>query len=313
MRQRVFSLSSGTFAAVLSVFLLISTISHPTIRTSAQSRQAQAGAKAVKSDDKEWRQLFNGKNLDGWDVKIRGYALNDNFGNTFRVEDGMMTVGYEKYDPFNERFGHIFYGEKFSHYIIAAEYRFIGEQSKGGPGWATRNSGIMLHSPPAASMGKDQDFPISIEVQLLGGLGKGPRTTANLCTPGTNVEMGGKLFTPHCVNSTSKTYDGDQWVRVEVEVLGDERIRHMIDGQTVLAYEKPQFGGGNVSGHDPAFKLDGKLISEGYISLQSESHPVQFRKVELLDLVGCMDPKASNFKSYFVKVDNSRCKYGRKR
>jgi hypothetical protein len=80
----------------------------------------------------------------------------------------------------------------------------------------------MLHSPPATSMGKDQDFPISIEVQLLGGLGKGPRTTANLCTPGTNVEMGGKLFTPHCVNSASKTYDGDQWVRVEVEVLGDE-------------------------------------------------------------------------------------------
>ncbi|MFM8392880.1 MAG: DUF1080 domain-containing protein [Acidobacteriota bacterium] len=275
--------------------------------------QSSGPEKPGTAQKKEWRQLFNGKNLDGWEVKIRGYALNDNFGNTFRVEDGMLTVGYEKYDNFNERFGHIFYREKFSHYVLAAEYRFIGEQAKGGPGWATRNSGLMLHSPPATSMGKDQDFPISIEVQLLGGLGKGPRTTANLCTPGTNVEMGGKLFTPHCVNSKSKTYDGDQWVRVEVEVLGDQTIRHMIDGETVLAYEKPQFGGGNVSGHDPAFKLDGKLIAEGYISLQSESHPVQFRKVELLDLVGCMDPKASNYKSYFVKADNTRCRYGRKR
>jgi hypothetical protein len=144
---------------------------------------------------------------------------------------------------------------------------------------------------------------------LLGGLGKGPRTTANLCTPGTNVEMNGKLFTTHCVNSTSKTYDGDQWVRVEVEVLGDERVKHIIDGQTVISYEKPQIGGGAVSGHDPAVKKDGMLLSEGYISLQSESHPVEFRKVELLNLAGCMDQKASNYKSYFVKADNSKCKY----
>ena len=275
--------------------------------------QTSGPEKPENAQQKEWRQLFNGKNLEGWDVKIRGYALIDNFGNTFVVETGLCTVGYEKYDSFNERFGHLFYREKFSHYILAAEYRFIGEQAKGGPGWATRNSGLMLHSPAAATMGKDQDFPISIEVQLLGGLGRGPRTTANLCTPGTNVEMGGKLFTPHCVNSKSKTYDGDQWVRVEVEVLGDQTIRHLIDGETVLAYEKPQFGGGNVSGHDPAIKQDGKLISEGYISLQSESHPVQFRKVELLDLVGCMDPKAANYKSYFVRADNTRCRYGRKR
>lgn len=264
-------------------------------------------------DKKEWRQLFNGKDLKNWDIKINGYDLNDNFGNTFRVENGVIKTGYEKYDKFNDRFGHMFYREKFSHYIIAAEYRFVGEQAKDGPGWATRNSGIMLHCQSAKSMGKNQDFPISIEAQLLGGLGKGPRTTANLCTPGTNVEIDGKLFTTHCLNSKSKTYDGDQWVRVEILVDGDKQIKHMIDGQTVLSYEKPQIGGGNVSGHDPAIKKDGMLLSEGYISLQSESHPVEFRKVELLDLVGCTDPKASNFKSYFLKADNAKCKYDGKR
>ncbi|MEJ7588498.1 MAG: hypothetical protein WKI04_13135 [Ferruginibacter sp.] len=42
----------------------------------------------------KWEQLFNGKNLDGWMVKIRGYELNDNFGNTFRVENGVMKVSY---------------------------------------------------------------------------------------------------------------------------------------------------------------------------------------------------------------------------
>jgi hypothetical protein len=158
-------------------------------------------------------------------------------------------------------------------------------------------------------MGKDQNFPISIEVQLLGGLGKGPRTTANLCTPGTNVERDGKLFTPHCLNSKSKTYDGEQWVRVEVKVLGGERVEHIIDGEVVLSYEKPQIGGGSVNNFDPAAKVDGKLLTGGSISLQSESHPVDFRKVELLDLEGCMDPKAKNFKSFFVKAANGRCKF----
>lgn len=271
----------------------------------------KAVQRAVDPDKKEWIQLFNGRDLSGWAVKIAGYDLNDNFGNTFRVENGVMKVGYEKYDKFNNRFGHIFYKDKFSYYVIAVEYRFVGDQAPGGAGWATRNSGIMIHCQSPESMGRNQDFPISIEVQLLGGLGKGERTTANLCTPGTNVVMDGKLVTTHCINSKSKTYDGDQWVRVEAEVLGDTKIRHRIDGVTVLEYEQPQIGGGNVANFDPAVKKDGTLLSEGYISLQSESHPVEFRKVELLNLAGCTDKKAANYKSYFVKSDNSKCVYRR--
>lgn len=263
-------------------------------------------------DKKEWIQLFNGKDLKDWDIKISGYDLNDNFGNTFRVENGVMKVSYDKYDAFNNRFGHIFYREKFSYYIIAVEYRFVGEQVPGGPNWALRNSGIMLHSQSAKSMLKQQDFPISIEVQLLGGTGKGPRTTANLCTPGTNVVMGGKLITQHCINSSSKTYDGEQWVRAEVEVSGDTQIKHLLEGQAVLTYDKPQIGDGSVSNYDAQVKKDGTLLSEGYISLQSESHPVEFRKVELLNLMGCADKKASNYKSYFVKSDSSKCRYDRK-
>ncbi|GAB2767479.1 hypothetical protein GCM10027275_07320 [Rhabdobacter roseus] len=266
-----------------------------------------------KTDKEEWQQLFNGKNLDGWDVKIRGYDLNDNFGNTFRVENGNMVVRYDQYDDFKVRYGHIFYKENFSYYRVAVEYRFVGEQPKGGEGWAERNNGIMVHGQPAATMGKDQDFPISIEVQLLGGLGKGERTTCNLCTPGTHVVLNGKLDTRHCINSTSKTYHGDQWVRAEVLVLGDSLIRHFVNGEQVLEYQQPQIGGGVVSGHNPALKQDGKLLSEGSISLQSESHPTEFRKIEVLNLKGCMDPKAENFKSYYVKADNSLCTYKKKK
>ena len=232
----------------------------------------------------EWIQLFNGKNLDGWTPKITGYPLGENFGNTFRVEDGLLKVSYDQYGEFGGRFGHLFYKQKFSHYRIAVEYRFVGEQMRGGPDWAYKNSGIMIHCQAPESMLKDQDFPISLEVQLLGGHPTGDRPTANLCTPGTNVVKDGKLFTPHCVNSTSKTYRGEEWVRVEAEVHGDGRITHYVDGQPVITYEHPTIGGGQVNNYDPAVKKDGTPLTGGYISLQSESHPIEFRKVELLDL-----------------------------
>lgn len=232
----------------------------------------------------KWKQLYNGKNLDGWSVKISGHDLNDNFGNTFRIVDGNMAVRYDAYDSFNNKFGHIFYKTPYSYYLIAVEYRFVGKQAPGGPGWAYKNSGIMVHCQDPKTMLKNQDFPISIEVQLLGGDSTGERTTCNLCTPGTNVEMNGKLFTPHCINSSSKTFRGDQWVRAEVLVLGDSLVKHIVNGDTVLTYTKPQVGGGAVSNYDPAAKVDGKLLSSGYISLQSESHPIEFRKVEIMDL-----------------------------
>jgi hypothetical protein len=232
----------------------------------------------------KWIELFNGKDLNDWSVKITGHPLGDNYGNTFRVEDGKMVVRYDQYRAFDEQYGHIFYKKSFSAYLLVMEYRFVGEQVKGGPGWATRNSGAMLHGQAPETMGLQQDFPISMEMQLLGGDGQHERHTGNLCTPGTNVVLDGKLFTPHCIDSKSKTYPGDQWVRAEALVLGDSLINHIVEGDTVLTYAKPQIGGGNVIHYDPAVKKDGQLLSAGYISLQSESHPVEFRRVSLFDL-----------------------------
>jgi Domain of Unknown Function (DUF1080) len=266
-------------------------------------------ALAQKSSKEQWESMFNGKNLNGWTAKIRHSPAGENFGNTFRVEGRKMVVRYDAYDSFNERFGHIFYKNKYSYYRIRLQYRFVGEQAKNGPGWATRNSGIMVHGQSPESMGRDQDFPVSIEVQLLGGNGKDPRTTCNLCTPGTNVVKNGKLLTQHCLNSNSETYHGDQWVTAEVLVLGDSVIKHFANGMEVLSYEKPQVGGGNVDGQEVKWGTDGLLLAEGTISLQSESHPVEFRKIEILNLKGCMDPKASNYKSYYIKSDSSLCKY----
>lgn len=233
----------------------------------------------------EWKPLFNGKDLTGWTPKIRGYAAGENFANTFRVQDGLLQVRYDGYTTFDEKFGHLFYEQPYSHYRFRVEYRFVGEQCPNGPGWAIRNSGVMVHGESPATMAVDQDFPASIEVQLLGGTGKGKRSTANLCTPGTNVVMNGELVTRHCTNSQSETYDGKQWVTVEIEVRGGEVIRHIINGQTVLEYHEPQLDDRDAHAKELAAKQGGKLLlTGGTISLQSESHPIDFRKVEILVL-----------------------------
>ncbi|AWM37704.1 hypothetical protein GobsT_42830 [Gemmata obscuriglobus] len=236
------------------------------------------------SDSDEWLPLFNGKNLEGWTPKITGYEFGDNYADTFRVENGVIKVGYDKYKDkeFDGKFGHLFYKDKFSHYRLRVEYRFTGEQCKGGPGWATRNSGVMFHCQDPKTMRKDQEFPVSIEAQFLGGLGKGKRTTNNMCSPGTNiVDSNGKLYTPHCLNSKSETYDGDVWVSAEIEVNGSGVVKHFVEGKLVMEYQKPQLDPKD----DDAKKLikDEKnlLLEEGYIALQAESHPVEFRKVEI--------------------------------
>jgi hypothetical protein len=242
------------------------------------------GTKLSGSKSKDsWIQLFNGKDLNDWVVKIKGKPLNDNYQNTFRVEDGMIKVRYDGYTEFNRQYGHMYYKKKFSYYLLMVEYRFVGEQARGGEGWALRNSGAMLHCQDPATIGLNQDFPVSCEMQFLGGNGTNPRTTANLCTPGTNVFLNDKLFTPHCVNSTSKTYHGDVWVRAGALVLGDSLVHHIVEGDTVLSYSKPQIDGRDGLADKSIFK-DGQPIKEGFISVQSESHPVDFRKVELFDL-----------------------------
>ncbi|SOD11205.1 3-keto-disaccharide hydrolase [Pedobacter xixiisoli] len=233
---------------------------------------------------KGWINLFNGKDLKDWNIKISKHNYKENFGNTFYVQDGLMKVKYDGYQDFDKQYGHIFYKKPFSYYLLKVEYRFVGEQAKGGQEWALRNSGAMLHCQDPATMLKDQDFPISIEGQFLGGNGKDERPTGNVCTPGTTIEIKNSLFETHCLNSTSKTYHGEQWVTAEFLVLGDSVIKHIINKDTVLTYTKPKIGGGNVANFDPKVKEDGKRLTSGYISLQSESHPIEFRTVKLFDL-----------------------------
>jgi len=270
---------------------------------------------AVKSVSEEkndgWISMFNGKDIKDWTTKIHHYEVGDNYGDTFRVEDSIIKVRYDNYEgDFNERYGHLYYNTPYSYYHLVVEYRFVGELHPGAPSYTIKNSGVMFHSQDPRTMPKEQDWPISVEMQFLAGLEEGKsRPTGNMCSPGTDVVYEGKIDPRHCINSTSKTYFGEQWVRAEAIVLGDSLITHIINGDTVLQYTKPQIGGGVVEGYDPAIKQDGKLLKEGFIALQSEGQPIDFRKVEIMNLKGCMDPNAKNYSKQFIKSDLSACIY----
>lgn len=247
---------------------------------------ATASAFADDAGEALWRQLFNGKNLDGWVVKLHRHELGDNYRDTFRVADGMIQVRYDKYDAgdFGDRFGHLFYDEPFSHYHLAVEYRFVGDLFPSAPGYARLNSGVMLHSQDPRSILRGQDWPISVELQFLASEGDGrPRATGNVCTPGTHVTYQGSQRDDHILPSTGPTFAPDEWVRAEAIVRGDH-ITHLINGEKVLEYSKPVIGGGVVSGYAPGEFVEGKPLTSGYIALQAEGNGVDFRKVELREL-----------------------------
>ena len=231
-----------------------------------------------------WIALFNGQDLAGWIPKFTGHQLGVNYLDTFRVENGLFTVSYDNWTDFNSEFGHIFYREPFSHYLLRVEYRFVGEQVTKGPGWAFRNNGIMLHSQDPASMTVEQEFPVSIEAQMLGGNGLDPRPTANVCSPGTHYVMNGKLVTVHCTNSSSQTYHGDQWVTLEIEVRGSDLIRHVVNGETVFEYSGVQLDESDPDAQRLIASGAGLAISGGYIAVQAESHPTEIRRIDLLPL-----------------------------
>lgn len=232
-----------------------------------------------------WTPLFNGTDLTGWTVKIKGYEVGNNFGNTFQVEEGMIKVRYEQYDSLCDRFGHLFYNDEFSNYKLRVEYRFVGEQCPGAPGWAYKNSGIMIHGQTPESMEKEQAFPTSIEVQLLASDSLVQRTNMNVCTPGTNIVMDDQLILDHCINSSSENFYGEDWITAEVEVKGNDIISHIINGDTVLQYNQPQLDERDAT-YAKLIVMNGgdKMLSKGTISLQSEGHPIDFRKVEIMKL-----------------------------
>jgi hypothetical protein len=232
-----------------------------------------------KSEETPWVLLFNGTDLTGWTPKFSGYPAGQNFKNTFSVSDSVLHVTYAEYDSFRNEFGHLYTDKQYSNFKLRMDYRIVGAQAPGGPVWGARNSGVMILSQSAQSMGLDQDFPVSVEFQFLGGNEEAERPTGNVCTPGTHVFMHDTLVTTHCIPSSAKTFHGERWVSIEVEVNPDGNIYHIVEGDTVARYARPVIGGDFLPEGYPI--KEGERVSQGYIALQAESHNVDFKNIRI--------------------------------
>lgn len=243
------------------------------------------GCTTENKREEKWIDLFNGKDLSNWIVKIHHHDPGVNFGNTFRVQDGMIEVNYDQYGAFNDQFGHLYYEKPFSDFHLKLEYQFYGDLQEGAPDYTILNSGVMFHSQDPRTMPRDQNWPISVEMQFLAGLSDGaPRSTGNMCSPGTDIVYQGETYDGHCLNSSSKTYSPNEWVKAELVVRGDSLVTHIINGDTVLQYSKPTMGGGVVDGYDSTIWQPGKPLTSGFIALQSEGQPIRFRNIALREL-----------------------------
>ncbi len=251
--------------SALFIFLLI-----PLVSFSPEGKKAK------------WVKLFNGKNLDGWTMKMAGHLLGENVGNTFRVEHGILRVRYDQYKSFDNTFGALYYNKELSNYRLKVEYRFVGETAPGAPSWGFRDSGVQYHGQNPNTIGLNQNFPVCLEFNLHGGNGKDERPVGEICTNGTIVDIEGKKNESFCTPATIKrTFHGDQWVTLEIEVRGN-KIKHFINGEEILHFENPRFNPEHELGKT-LIKGNDTSIKSGYISLQSNSHPIDFRKIELME------------------------------
>jgi len=241
-------------------------------------------ASALAADEGEWHSLFNGRDLAGWTVKINKHPLGENYADTFRVEDGVIKVAYDRYGKFDEQFGHLYSNQAYANYILRLEYRITGNAVADSPPWAKLNSGVMIHSQSPMTMGLNQPWPASMEFQFLSAGTTAGRQTGNVCTPGTNLEMKGKLLTDHIIDSTSKLFPVDEWVAVEVEVHGNAEVIHRVNGVEVLRYQHPQLDPTEDSAKALMAAGAPLQLSFGHIALQAESQPVWFRNIRIRQL-----------------------------
>src|SRR5215210_3299069 len=250
----------------------------PFLLTSYDSKKVSVKQK----DTKKWVSLFNGKNLDNWTVKIAGYQLGENFGNTFRVENGILSTRYDQYDSFSNRFGALYYDKKFTNYRLKVEYRFVGNLTPGAPSWGFRDGGIQYHCQSAATVGLNQLFPVCLEYNLHGGNGRDERPTGEICTSGMFVEINGKRNASNCTPPLVKrTFHGDQWVTAEIDVRNG-KIKHYVNGEQIIHFENPVYDSAHAVAKN--FIAGGKnIVKDGYISLQSNSHPMDFRSIEIME------------------------------
>lgn len=236
-----------------------------------------------------WKPIFDGRTLDGWTAKIARHPLGENWHDTFIAKDGAIQVSYAGYDRFALQFGHLFYNTPLTAYRLRLKYRVLEPPLPDTPAWARSNSGVMFHSQSPESMGLNQPFPVSVEFQILGADGPGPRPTGSVCTPGVSITLDGKRQAEHCSTSSGPTIPNGTWTSLELEVRPNGQVTERINGQVVHRYADIELDPNDPMAAADARRLiaerDGLLaVKRGYIALQSEGHPIAFKDIEVQEL-----------------------------
>ena len=131
-------------------------------------------------------------------------------------------------------------------------------------------------------MRKDQEFPVSAEFDIVGGRLLGSHPTGDVCENGTRVTIAGAVLLAKCSKLSPVTIPGDEWVTILAEVQGAARVRQIVNGQLVVEYTDIVL---DDKDPDAARLLNfggDRSLGSGYISIQANSHPIEFRRIEIL-------------------------------
>lgn len=235
---------------------------------------AGAGGGAGGASD-GWVKIFNGQDLTGWSPLIHKSAYKQDPYNTFRADpvNHVIKVTYEDYpNGFEDRCGLLYYDKLLTNYRVRVTYRFLEPQAPGPVSWGKNNTGLMIFGIDPAKVTGDPEFPPLIEIQLLGANSTGGNTTPNMCVPG---GMTMKKSTAECGNNHTGVAPppAAEWVTVEAEV-------HVKGDTKVFQYPNKTTPVITMSG--PVYQ--GKDVVNGYLSLQSESQPLEYKDIELMEL-----------------------------
>lgn len=223
-----------------------------------------------------WVNLFNGKDLTGWVPLIHKSKVGENYMDTFRADsvNKVIRIAYDKYpnQSFDGRIGNLYYNKRLTNYRVRVTYRFIEPQAKNPVSWGRNNSALMIFAVDPYTITGDPQLPPMIELQLLGSPSAGGTTSPNYC------DLGGMSMQQHsarCGNNGSgkAPNPANQWTTVEAEVH--------VTGVTKV-FQLPDTT-------NPAQTMSGprymnQAVTGGFVALQSESQPIEFKDILLKEL-----------------------------
>ena len=232
-------------------------------------------------------QLFNGKNLDGWYIFLKGKGHNNDPNKVFTIKDGLIRIS-------GEEFGCITTNEEFENYHLVAEFKW-GEKTFPPRVDKARDCGILLHST-GEDGGSSGIWMYSIECQIIEGgtgdmlvVGDGTPKFSLTCPVAPEKQAGSYVFKPGG-NPATITGGRINWYGRDPQWKDVKGFRGTGDIEHPLGkWNRVECW---VKGHEITIYLNGHLVNhaidvrpqKGKIQIQSEGAEIFFRRITLIPL-----------------------------